>query len=89
MITALIAVGFGSLLGAAAAFFGGLVDHGVNWLYSMFTSIPYLVLLALLTILFMDTPFEGTLIPLYVAFSLTYWIGPCRVIRGESMKITS
>jgi len=87
VITALIAVSFGSVLGAAGAFFGGWVDHAVNWLYSMFTSIPYLVLLAVLAMLFIGSPFEGTLIPLYVAFSLTYWIGPCRVIRGEAMKI--
>jgi len=87
VVTALIAVGFGSVLGAAGAFFGGWVDHAVNWLYSMFTSIPYLVLLAVLAMLFIGSPFEGTLIPLYVAFGLTYWIGPCRVIRGEAMKI--
>ena len=52
-----------------------------------FDQIPYLVLLAVLAMLFIGSPFEGTLIPLYVAFGLTYWIGPCRVIRGESMKI--
>lgn len=87
VVTALVAVAFGSVLGAAAAFFGGWVDHSVNWLYSMFTSIPYLVLLAVLAMLFLGSAVEGTLIPLYVAFALTYWIGPCRVIRGESMKI--
>ncbi|GJM18068.1 MAG: hypothetical protein DHS20C14_02810 [Phycisphaeraceae bacterium] len=87
VVTALIAVGFGSVLGAAGAFFGGWVDHLVNWLYSMFTSIPYLVLLAVLAMLFLGSKFEGTLIPLYVAFALTYWIGPCRVTRGEAMKI--
>jgi len=30
---------------------------------------------------------DETLIPVYLAFSLTFWIGPCRVIRGETMKI--
>ena len=30
---------------------------------------------------------DETLIPVYLAFSLTFWIGPCREIRGETMKI--
>lgn len=87
VVTGLSAVLVGSLLGAAAAFFGGWVDHAVNWLYSTFSSIPSLVLLAVLAFMFMGSKAEGTLVPLYVAFGLTYWIGPCRVIRGEAMKI--
>lgn len=30
---------------------------------------------------------DETLIPVYIAFTATFWIGPCRVIRGETMKI--
>lgn len=30
---------------------------------------------------------DATLIPVYVAFCATFWIGPCRVIRGETMKL--
>lgn len=30
---------------------------------------------------------DSTLIPVYVAFCATFWIGPCRVIRGEAMKL--
>lgn len=87
VVTAIVAVFIGGILGAAAAYFGGFVDHAVNWLYSVFTSIPSLVLLVLLSFMFLDTKVDSTLIPLYAAFSLTYWIGPCRVIRGEAMKI--
>ncbi|MEM9373754.1 MAG: ABC transporter permease, partial [Planctomycetota bacterium] len=89
VIVSLIAVLFGSIIGAAAGYFGGFVDHTVIWLYSTFSSIPYLVLLVVLAFMFTGSIFEGTLIPLYVAFSLTYWIGPCRVIRGESLKLRS
>ncbi|MEZ6105221.1 MAG: ABC transporter permease [Pirellulaceae bacterium] len=32
-------------------------------------------------------PIGQTLIPVYIAFCATFWIGPCRVIRGETMKI--
>ncbi len=87
VVTALFAVLFGSFVGAAAAFFGGWIDHAVIWLYSTFSSIPYLVLLSVLVYMFNDTSVDKTLIPLYVAFGLTFWVGPCRVIRGETLKI--
>ena len=30
---------------------------------------------------------DSTLIPVYAAFCATFWIGPCRVIRGEAIKL--
>jgi len=89
LIVSFIAVLFGSIIGAAAGYFGGYIDHLVIWLYSTFSSIPYLVLLVVLAFMFTGSIFEGTLIPLYVAFCLTYWIGPCRVTRGEALKLKS
>ena len=79
----------GVLAGATQGFFGGWVDHLVSWLYSTFSSIPQLVLLAVLSFMFLSDALSGFrgLPSLYFAFALTYWIGPCRVIRGESMKI--
>ena len=87
LVTALISVVIGSLLGAAAGWFGGVVDHLVIWLYTTFSSIPNLVLLVLLAYMFGGTRFEGTLFPLYVSFGVTFWVGPCRVIRGETLKL--
>ena len=88
-VVGLTAVIFGSILGAAAAFFGGWVDHLVAWLYSTFSSIPQLVLLAVLSFMFLSDALSGFrgLPSLYFAFAMTFWIGPCRVIRGEAMKI--
>jgi peptide/nickel transport system permease protein len=87
IVTALAAVLIGTLLGGAAAFFGGWIDHAVTWLYTMLSSIPYMVLLIVLVYAFMGTVFDGTLIPLYVAMIATFWIGPCRVMRGETLKL--
>jgi ABC-type dipeptide/oligopeptide/nickel transport system permease subunit len=97
VITALIAVTFGSILGAAAAFYGRWVDHATVYLFSVFTAIPDLVLLVVLAFMFQagdwSLPWDreqkvaNTLIPIYAAFALTFWIGACRVIRGEAMKI--
>lgn len=87
VVTAFVSVIIGSLLGCAAAFYGGWADHAVIWLYTTFSSIPNLVLLVLLAYVFTGTKLDGTLIPVYVAFCSTFWIGPCRVIRGETLKI--
>jgi peptide/nickel transport system permease protein len=87
LVSALVSVFLGTLLGGIAAFFGGVVDHAIVWLYSTFSAIPYIVLLMVLAAMFLGSRFEGTLIPVYAAFCMTFWIGPCRVIRGEVLKL--
>ena len=94
LVTACVSTLIGSVLGAAAGYFGGWIDHLVIWLYSVFSSIPNLVFLIVLAyafgnlqILVFGKPIDQTLIPVYVAFCATFWIGPCRVIRGETIKI--
>lgn len=92
-VVATIAVLLGSVVGAAAAYFGGWVDHVVVWLYSTLSSVPDLVLLAVLVFMFTGSVFDNvsrpylSLVPLYAAMSMSFWIGPCRVVRGETLKI--
>jgi len=87
LVAALVSVLIGTFLGGLAGFFGGWVDSLVVWLYSTFSAIPYIVLLMVLAAMFLGSVFEGTLIPVYVSFCATFWIGPCRVIRGEVLKL--
>lgn len=87
VVAALISVILGTLLGAAAGYFGGWVDHLVVWLYSTFSSIPWIVLLMVLASMFRGGSLDGTLIPVYAAFCMSFWISPCRVVRGEVMKL--
>lgn len=107
VVTGVIAVTIGTILGLMAGYFGGWIDGLVTWLYSTFASIPNIVLLMLLAIMFrggeidvwinswtggalawmVGGRLDETLIPVFVAFSATFWIGPCRVIRGETMKL--
>jgi peptide/nickel transport system permease protein len=106
-VTGTVSVVFGTLLGLLAGYFGGWIDHVVNWLYSTFASIPNIVLLIVLSFAFsggefddmlnrwtgglvrtlIGVPVQETLIPVFIAFCATYWIGPCRVIRGEALKL--
>lgn len=87
VVVGIVSVLIGSVLGGAAGYFGGFVDTMITWLFTTFSSIPSLVLLVLLAYMFTGSKFEGTLFPLYIAFIATYWIGPCRQIRGETLKI--
>ncbi|TNE51317.1 MAG: ABC transporter permease [Deltaproteobacteria bacterium] len=84
LVTAFIACLLGLLLGGLAGYYGGWVDLVITWIYSVFSSIPYIVLVLLIAAIFKNT--QG-LTGLYVAFGLSFWIGPARVVRGEIMKI--
>lgn len=93
LVVAIISVIVGTLVGAAAAYFGGWVDNVVVWLYTTLSSVPDLVLLAVLVFMFTGSMFDDvtkpylSLVPVYVAMCATFWIGTCRVIRGEVMKL--
>lgn len=96
VVTALLSVLVGTMLGAAAGYIGGPVDHAVVWLYSTISSIPYIVWLVVVafvvrevdwTVPILDKQLNQTLFPVYAAFVMNFWVGPCRVIRGEALKI--
>lgn len=89
VVTALVSVLIGAVLGSAAGYFGGWVDHLVVWLYTTFSSIPNLVLLVIIAYAFTASGSDAkdTLLPVYLAFCATFWIGTCRVVRGETMKL--
>ncbi len=81
-VSALIGVTVGALLGGIAGYYGKNVDNFIVWLYSTVQSIPNLLLLIALTYI----AGKG-LFGIYVAFCATFWVGPCRVVRGEVMKL--
>ena len=98
VVTAMFSVIIGAILGGAAGFFGGIIDHAVVWLYSTLSSIPYIIWLVVIAFVFRESSFEvpftgkpiaQTLFPVYLAFGVTLWVGTCRVVRGEAMKIKS
>jgi peptide/nickel transport system permease protein len=93
VVVGAVSVLLGALLGAAAGYFGGVTDHAVTWLFSTLSSVPDLVLLAVLAYMFTGSVFDDasrpflSLVPVYAAMCMTFWIGPCRVIRAEVLKI--
>lgn len=81
IITSLIAIPIGVILGCLAGYFGGRVDDFIVWLYSTFASIP-----GLLFILAIAMVVGQGLLGVYLGIGLTMWVGLCRLIRGEVMK---
>ena len=82
LVTATLSVLLGTILGAISGFFGGWIDALIVWLYSTVESIPYLLLLIAISYIT-----GAGLSGVYLAFVLTFWVAPCRVIRGEVIKL--
>ncbi len=82
LVTATVSVTVGTALGAIAGYFGGKVDAAIVWLYSTVQSVPSILLLVAIAYV------AGRgLFGVYLAFCATFWVGPCRVVRGEAAKI--
>jgi peptide/nickel transport system permease protein len=81
IVTSLIAIPIGLLLGLLAGYFGGRTDDFVVWLYSTFASIP-----GLLFILAIAMVVGKGLTGIFLGIGLTTWVTLCRLIRGEVMK---
>jgi peptide/nickel transport system permease protein len=82
LAAALLATLLGTAFGAQAGYFGGRVDDFFNWLYSVLTSIPYLLLiLAIAAVLNQKGVTTVVLI-----LGLTGWTGIFRLVRAEYLK---
>ena len=81
IVTSLIAIPFGVLLGLLGGYFGGKVDSFVVWLCATVSSMP-----GLLFILAISLVVGQGLLGIYLGIGLTTWVGTCRTIRAEVMK---
>ena len=82
LVAALLATVLGTIFGAFSGYFGGKVDDFFNWFYSIFTSIPsILMILAVAAVL----QKKGVL-TIVLILGLTGWTGAYRLIRAEYMK---
>ncbi|MBQ3097244.1 MAG: ABC transporter permease [Kiritimatiellae bacterium] len=81
IMTSLIAIPLGVLLGLFGGYFGGKVDSVVVWLCATVASMP-----GLLFILAISMVVGQGLMGIYLGIGLTTWVGVCRTIRAEVMK---
>jgi len=82
LAAALVATFIGTLLGAFAGYYGGWVDDAANWFYSVFSSIPYLLLILAVAAVLQQ---KGTM-TIVLILGLTGWTGVFRLIRAEYLK---
>ncbi len=82
LASAVVAVFIGTVLGAFAGYYGRWVDDVLNWFYSVFSSIPYLLLILAVAAVLQQ---KGT-ITIVLILGLTGWSGVFRLIRAEYLK---
>ncbi len=81
-LTAAIYIPLGLLFGIVAGYFGGRIDDMIVYIYSTLACIPgILLLIALMTVM------ERGLVQVCIALGVTGWVGLCRLIRGETLKL--
>jgi peptide/nickel transport system permease protein len=79
---AALATLLGTLSGVFAGYYGRWVDDVFNWLYNVFTSIPYLLLvLAVAAVLN-----QKGILTVILILGLTGWTGIFRLVRAEYLK---
>ena len=82
LVAAALAAFIGTLFGALAGYHGGRTDDFFNWFYSVFTSIPYLLLILAIAAVLNQ---KGTLTVILI-LGLTGWTGIFRLVRAEYLK---
>jgi len=82
MITVLISLSIGVLLGAVAGYFRGKVDEVIMWLINVIWSIPTLLLVFAITLLLGKGFWQ-----VFIAIGLTLWVNVARIIRGQVLGV--
>jgi peptide/nickel transport system permease protein len=82
LAAAVVATFLGTVFGAAAGYYGRWIDDFFNWFYSVFTAIPYLLLILAVAAVLQQ---KGTM-TIVLILGLTGWTGVFRLIRGEYLK---
>lgn len=90
LFAAALATLIGTLLGALAGYFGGKLDDFLEWLYNVFTSVPYILLIFALAAVFKSGPlaktFEGGIAPVIIILGVVGWTSIYRLVRAEYIK---
>jgi peptide/nickel transport system permease protein len=81
LAAALVATAIGTLLGGVSGFFGGRVGDVLEWVYSVFTSIPDILL-----ILAFAAIFGRGIGSVAAILALVGWTGMYRQVRAEFLK---
>ncbi|HVX29188.1 MAG TPA: ABC transporter permease [Nitrolancea sp.] len=93
IVSALVAIIFGTLVGAIAGYFGGFIDSLLMRITDLFISLPTLPLLLLVIYLFQDTMRArfgivlGTFILIVAIIGALTWMPVSRLVRGSFLSV--
>jgi len=82
LLAAVLGSTWGALYGAVSGFFGGWVDALMMRVVDIFLSIPTLLLLIVLSVIF-----HPSIIVLTLVIAFVSWLIPARLIRGETLTL--
>jgi peptide/nickel transport system permease protein len=98
--TTLVTLPLGLFLGVAAGYFRGWIDDVIQYIYTVLSSIPSVLLIAAAVLMmqvtidmhpeWFDTSAARAdlrLVSLCLILGLTSWTGLCRLLRGETLKL--
>lgn len=83
IVGAVVASVIGSIYGGIAAYFGGVVDDIMMRIVEVLLSIPYLIIVILISVV-TDSKSLGTMM---LALTLTGWCGIARLVRGQMLQL--
>lgn len=83
ILGALVSTVVGTLYGAFSAYAGGRVDDILMRIVEILASIPYLLIVILVSIFFGET----NIFTLVVAMTITGWTGMARLVRGQLLSL--
>lgn len=99
-VTTLVTLPLALFLGVAAGYFRGWIDDVIQYVYTVLSSIPSVLLIAAAVLMMqvtLDTHpewFDTTasradlrLVALCLILGVTSWTGLCRLLRGETLKL--
>ncbi len=82
LAVAVLATSIGVLWGAVSGYFGGALDSVMMRVVDVVLAIP-----ALFIFIYLATVFRPTVVLLIVVVSALSWVGPARLVRGETLSL--
>ena len=82
MVTVILSLSVGVLLGALAGYFRGRVDEIILWLVNIIWSIPTLLLVFAIMLVLGKGFWQ-----VFVAIGLTLWVNVARIVRGQVLVV--
>lgn len=98
LVAAFISIALGTAVGAAAGFYGGLIDSVLMRITDLFISLPTLPLLLLITFLFKQSvnnwaddafgsPTIGTFLLIVIVIAMLAWMPTARLVRASFLSV--